>query len=52
MKIRPADGLNSAKDSFQKTLLFIKLNKYKSKNPIHLICEGIQSADKICIKYK
>src|SRR6218665_1181931 len=48
-KIRPPDGLNSAKNSFQKTLLFIKLSKSKSKNPIHLICEGVQSADKFVL---
>src|SRR6218665_579387 len=47
-KMRPADGLNSAKDSFQKTLLFIKLCKSKSKNPIHLMGEGVHSADQFC----
>src|SRR6218665_438565 len=50
-KIWPADGLNSAKDSFQKTLLFIKLSKSKSKNPIHLICEGVQIADQSIIYF-
>src|SRR6218665_62503 len=45
-KIRPADCLISAKDSFQKRLLFIKLSKSKSKNSLN--GEGVHSADQFC----